>query len=305
MAIGIGAEVARGAFNRFRPGKKITAAAACVALGLGAGVWADFAGLDKKSMAFSTGKGVIEKVYPLLETNYGGMDVRVSKASARVDHKPLGVDVGIWASEEFNGVISVKIGTNDDPKKATKTVREDFTGSTPKITVTVPPEALQATVFEQDPTDPNLLKSDRGASWSLYDGFASLVQGLPGELRISGSDQARNLLGGIATEEAYLTASEGCAPKAWPFLEPILNDNMRKEEMLLHNQENPMMPVTLNDITVNLPAADQVHLPTQYQYWWDKNQKNLSANGFTFNLPDPQKLQCEPSSHIKVVNVDQ
>lgn len=260
----------------------------------------NFSNPMETTVAAEGGEGTIERVFPLEKSCYGGMDVMVENATARIDHKPFGVSFGIWTKTSYTGVITSEICTNDDSEKAVVHQTIDFSGNNPKITLTVPVEAFTATVYQKDPTDPKAFDSDSGGAWAVYSGFSELAEGLPGNLSLPGKDETENVAGGLALASAFLTASEGCAQEVWPYLEPILEEGMIDEQVRDHNFHNPEQPITDADVTAVLPSADEIHFPDQYEDWWNDHNARLKGEGVTFELPDPNDLQCEASNNIVI-----
>jgi hypothetical protein len=288
-------------------------AAVLVLGGVGSGFLSNCEGMVETSSQVEGGKATILDTYSLQNTTYGGMDVLVEDATARIDHKvditgplPGGpIDVGAWALAEYNGVVSAEVRVNDDPEKAQAEREIDFSGDRPHITLTVPSEAFSTIVYEKNPSDSDSFRDDKGAAWALFDGFADLVDGLPGHLRVSGSDETGNVLRSLARGAAYYTATEGCADEVWPHLDSIIEENMIAEIVDDHNFYNRDEPkdqlITAADVTVILPSAEEIQLPDQYQNWREETKAEFEKAGVNLTMPKPEDLKCEPSTKLTEV----
>jgi hypothetical protein len=255
------------------------------------------------SASVGKGHGVVTKVFGLEKSCYGGTQADIT-SSAKIDHNvPLMPDI-FWTSAKYSGNITTEICTNEDKKKATKTVQIDYNGPKPKITVTYPPEAFQATVYPTNPLNPKSTNPDSGAGWALYDGFSKLVEGLPGDLQLPGADETNNVVGGLALLGAYMTDVKACIPKAWPYVAPIMKKNMQEYEYNNHNTENDARPVELDNVTIKLPTIQQLEIPSQYEAWYTSHKGNLNSGdtATTLTYPNVNDLHCQVTKDVKVVN---
>ena len=271
--------------------KKTLAGVALVLAGPGLGFVHAVRGEVQDTVAITGGVGTLDPPYVMDPKEcHGGYDALITGSRAEMKREFRGLPLA-RASETFTGKVS-NIVCNTGVA-GTQLVDKN----TGHVTIKLPENAFSTFVFQTYPADPNAFVSDNGFSIAGYKALANYVKALPGGVDVKGPDQFASSFRGYALLAAYETSTRACGVKAWPYLKPIIRDEIVKQEVANANKYNSDKPKTAADFTVELPS--DIMLESQYDKQLDAMTGELAAAGVTIQRPDPSELKCEESNAMR------
>lgn len=281
---------------------KVVAAGVGGAALFGLGLWHGM--MDRIDVAESAdgGRGTIEDVYTLPPKEcHGGYDVMIEGARGRLH---VEADLKIYTQElldahmTFNGKMTAEVCNASDPELAQAQLEITTENGERKIEATIAPEALTTTVYA---TNPEQVVNVWGGNVVTMAGdtFANIVKALPGDLDIRSMDKMQSRLAGLAFLAAAKTTSEACGPQAWELLREPYAQQVA-EGIVAHYNVDREHPISIDDVTVNVPEADQVKFTTQYTDQLNDKKEEMEKQNISWSAPDVSESDCEAAPNIQV-----
>jgi hypothetical protein len=266
-------------------------AAAILGTALAVAGWFLAQTIIQKEVKITAGEGMLKEVFIMPPKEcHGGYINAVSGTKAEVNMKihvpftPVEVPTTFRASEGFTGDVTDEVcNTGINGQKTVDTKNH-------KITIDIPPEALQTTVYQTNPADAKAWTSDNGMAVAIMKNAGNVIKTLPAGLDLKAGDELQAKLRGWALLSAYDLSTKGCGNTAWPHLKPLYAVEIKKGIVDQNNSALGATKITLEDVTVNLP--DKVGFKNQYEEQFAAIQDKLVKSGVNFTMPDPSKFVC-------------